>query len=364
MTLRRLLSGFVICLSLSIVAKAPVYHNEKFTLSPPSVIRTCCSFGADLSLGGIPFLKRTDITSISEIGLHHYLGDKEENNGNIYTRRGGFIDMGHLRDCADMTAFMYKLIISQKETDGVFTADLGTEGGPKTLTLNIPCNIDSLEAYQVAGKIAYDLSLWHEIATWFGTSYLPFVPERYSSFSPEDLYSNLLGVKLGISALKSDLDYDEAMTFLIHDVLDSLETVSTFDETYAAMEKVENIWWTKDKNLPSRKVLLKRYFDTDSCLSPWLIPSMHDVSPIVLVKPTSSLTNRYQLSIKLNYKFPLRAIFSSPIDRLITQKDFHRFVEYIEDDVDKLALKMEIKAERQEKRDLRKQNQALGAITG
>ena len=42
----------------------------------------------------------------------------------------------------------------------------------------------------------YQLSLWHEIATWYGWASFEAFPERASAFSPEDLYSNLLGAKL------------------------------------------------------------------------------------------------------------------------------------------------------------------------
>ena len=48
----------------------------------------------------------------------------------------------------------------------------------------------------MAQWIGFQLSIWHEIATWFGWSWTKTFPETASSFSPEDLYSNVLGVKL------------------------------------------------------------------------------------------------------------------------------------------------------------------------
>ncbi|MFT4734113.1 MAG: hypothetical protein ACI9K1_001068, partial [Arcticibacterium sp.] len=45
---------------------------------PPKIIRTCCSFGSDVKVTGIPFLKVSDISSINSLGKHVYLGNPEE----------------------------------------------------------------------------------------------------------------------------------------------------------------------------------------------------------------------------------------------------------------------------------------------
>ena len=59
-------------------AKAPVLSAKQIENPPPRIIRTCCSFGANMGFVGIPFAKKTDISSPSGIGPHVYLGDKEE----------------------------------------------------------------------------------------------------------------------------------------------------------------------------------------------------------------------------------------------------------------------------------------------
>ena len=356
--LSALLVGVVMLSVFPLFANPPVLTAEELNSPPPRIIRTCCSYGIDLGIAGLPSIKKTDITCIAELGPHHYMGTADEGNGIIYTKRGGFIDLGHLRDCADWTAYLYNLILSKHLNGDSITIDLGNEGGAKSLILVIPQPFDDLDAYQLAGKIAYDLSLWHEIATWFGASYVPMIPERYSSFSPEDLYSNLLGVKLGITALKSDLEYNDAMTMLISNMLDSLEAVSTIQETYVAMEKVENIWWSAEKPLPSKEILLKRYFDTDQSLVPWLVPGMVcDLPPYKLNKPDETFSSLYQLRIKVNYKFPINELLPAHIDRIITQKDFVAFMTYIKQDVADLNLKMTFRSELRQKRKDRKQHQ-------
>lgn len=280
----------------------------------------------------IPGVKLTEITSIEKIGPHHYLGDASEENGIIYSRRGGFIDMAHLRDQSDWTAYLYTQLV-ENEKQGNLSLILGHEGGEKTLNVIIPSNLNNIDLIHLAGKIAYDLSVWHEIATWFGASSIPFVPERYSSFSIEDPYSNLLGVTIGIQALQSELPYEQAVTQIIKKYLKDLDAVSNEAETFLAMEAVRDIWWTRDKKLPSSKVLLQRQLQVYPCLKPWLVPGWNSAnqatSELTVPEMASDgqyLNQFYQLEFKLNYKFPFHRIFPERKERNITQNDFDRML--------------------------------------
>lgn len=320
-------------------AKAPVLAENQPLPKPHRIIRTCCSFGTEMQMFALPGVKLTETTSIEKIGEHHYLGDPGEENGIVYSRRGGFIDMGHLRDQADWTAFLYTQLTENK-ANGSLSLLLGHEGGEKILKVDLPANLNNQDLVDLAGKIAYDLSVWHEIATWFGASTIPFVPERYSSFSIEDAYSNLLGVTIGIQALQSELPYEQAVTTLIDKYLNELEVVATESETYMAMESVRNIWWTRDKKLPSSKVLLERQIQVYPCLKPWLVPGMkpQNQGSAELSVPSQtyigqSLNNFYTLEFKLNYKFPFRKIFPERKERNITQNDFDRMLSQVEAEV-------------------------------
>lgn len=318
--------------SIILQAKAPVFPISQPDPKPHRIIRTCCSFGTEMRLFAIPGVKLTETTSLEKIGPHHYLGNTSEENGIIYSRRGGFIDMAHLRDQSDWTAYLYSQLLENKN-NGMLSMVLGREGGEKNLKVSIPSNIDNLDLIHLAGKIAYDLSVWHEIATWFGASTIPFVPERYSSFSFEDPYSNLLGVTIGIQALQSELPYEQAVTLIIKNYLKDLDAVSTEAETYLAMDAVHNIWWTRDKKLPSSKVLLKRELQVYHCLKPWLVPGWasqnNETSELEVPEFAVNgqpLNNFYQLEFKLNYKFPFRKMFPERKDRKITQNDFDRLI--------------------------------------
>lgn len=321
--------------AIALQAKAPIFPTSLPDPKPHRIIRTCCSFGTEMQLFAIPGVKLTETTSLEKIGPHHYLGDASEENGIIYSRRGGFIDMAHLRDQSDWTAFLYSQMLENKKK-GTFAMVLGREGGEKTLNVIIPTNFDNQDMIHLAGKIAYDLSVWHEIATWFGASTIPFVPERYSSFSIEDPYSNLLGVTIGMQAIQSELPYEQAVTQIIKKYLKDLDAVSNEAETFLAMEAVRDIWWTRDKKLPSSKVLLKRQLQVYPCLKPWLVPGWSSenqtTSELAVPEMTSdgqNLNQFYRLEFKLNYKFPFRKMFPERKERNITQNDFDRLLSQV-----------------------------------
>ena len=338
--------------TFQVLAKAPVMTKKELSVAPPRIIRTCCGFGVEVGIAGVPFAKKTDITSREIMGPHTFMGHKDERNGNIYTRRGGFLDMGHLRDCADWTAYLYNLIKAYQADDKFTHTELRNEGGAKSLVLNVPKEFNDEKIIQLAGKISYDLSLWHEISTWFGASYVPLVPERFSSFSPEDMYSNLLGVHLGMRAIRSNLDYNEAMTVELDKMLDSLEAVNTGAETFDAMLKVNQVWYTNEKKYPNKKLVLKRYIDLDSDFSPWLVPGYESqLPPYLLRKPDNTLSKYFELSLKLNFRFPVDSIIPERDDRIITQNDFDIFVGFIQAEINKEALKEEEKEIKKEKTD-------------
>jgi hypothetical protein len=320
--------------SPSLFAKAPILTSRDLAHPPPNVIRTCCAFGVELSIAHIPFARRNDITGLDEIGNHVFLGDSDEGNGILYAQQGGFIDVGHLRDYADWTAYLYTTIQACKH-DGIdtLTLNLGFEGGAKSLVIALSSIGEDVDEYELAGSMAYSLSLWHEIATWYGASYVPFIPERYSSFSPEDIYSNLLGVRLGIEALKSDLEFNEAMTQLLNKKLIELGATVTAAQTTLAFEAVEDIWWTREAALPGNQVLLKRYLDRGDYLSPWLLPQSEHQVGYQLKKPEAAMNAYYKLQVRVNNKIPSQVNAIRARGETITQLDFDELMSCIEDEL-------------------------------
>ncbi len=326
---------FYVLLCIPLNGRPLDWSDKKLTSPPPRIIRTCCSFGVDVKMAGIPFVRYNDITGLNLIGPHKYLGGKQEGNGILYTRLGGFVDIGHVRDQADWTAYLYHLIMKNRgEGQLSFIHKLGYEGGPKVLQIVIPTSMVDQDIMILAGRIAYDLSVWHEIGTWNGTSLIPMLPERYSAFSIEDAYSNLLGVRLGIEALKSDLPFEEAMTQILMTTLTELEALTTLEETHTAMLSVEGDWWSNRVRLPNANVIKKREFGIYPCIQPTLLPA--DTRQI-LETPTLCLpllnyhadpNQFYSIYIQLNNKFPVKEIFAANFNGIITQRDFPTLINF------------------------------------
>lgn len=247
--------------------------------------------------------------------------------------------MGHLRDIADFTAYLYLLIQDQRH-NGAFSLKLGNEGGMKTLTVNVPGKFTDEDVVHLAGRIAYDLSVWHEISTSYGASFIPLVPERYSSFSVEDAYSNLLGVHLGMKSILGSGEYESEMTVNVKEVLESLNAVKDRESTIEAMNAVKDIWWSGKAKLPSRKVLIKRQFEVYDCVYPMLINSEkieNSVENKVCVplesSSSESFNDFYKLSIKANFKIPVDKVFGQHVKEknIITQLDFPSLIKYAEE---------------------------------
>ncbi|WP_299190204.1 DUF4056 domain-containing protein [uncultured Aquimarina sp.] len=333
-----LLSVFITSININ-AQSIPVDDTIDLSKTPPRIIRACCAFGYDLKIWGIPFVSIDQVISIDDLNEHHYMGNKDEGTGTIYTNKGGFIDIGHLRDQIDWTRYLYTTIVHNKGK-GKVTIPLRNEAGRKTLYLNIPEDLSTDDSILLAGKITYDLSLWHEISTWFGASTIPFIPEKFSSFSVEDVYSNLLGIHIGMKTLHSKLPFNKAATLNIGTTLDSLGVVKTAKETYDAYDAIHNKWYTSKKRIPSSKITLKRDPDILHSSRPWIIPNQNSDSndAIILNVPLLNtkgepLTNFYQFTIDLNYRFPVEEIFPNRENNLINQNDFSVLLDRISNEI-------------------------------
>ncbi len=337
---KMMLFGFVIT-HITMHAQDMYTNDVDIKKIPPRIIRACCAFGYDLKIWGVPFISIDQVISIDDIGEHHYMGNKKEGTGTIYTQKGGFIDMGHLRDQIDWTRYLYTTILHYKGK-GKVILPLRNEAGRKTLHLNVPEQLSNSDCILLAGKIAYDLSLWHEISTWYGASTIPFVPEKFSSFSVEDVYSNLLGIHVGMKTLHSKFPFNQAATMIIESTLDSLAVVKTAKETYDAYDAVNNKWYTNKKRIPSKNITLERELDVLNSSRPWIILSHTTDSigdPVILNVPLINtegelLTNFYQFTIDPNYRFPVEEIFPDRESNFINQDDFGVLLSRINDELE------------------------------
>jgi len=332
-------------------------------------LRPCCAFGHDLMvrLGSVPVpgFRIGNIMEIEQVGPHTYdsgaftravqasanESGSRENNGLIYTCRGGFIDTAHVRDYVDWTTYL-AAELGRNLSRGV-TIELPDEGGRRRI-VSQPVDPDLIDRYGVtritlrlAQWIGFQLSVWHEIATWFGWSWVKTFPETASAFSPEDLYSNMLGVKI-IGALaerrsaRTEHLYNKAVDIWLALVLEHLEPVPQ-SVGIEAMRSIDGYWWDSSRRLPDKELTLRRNLDIDEMITPWLIPSERapeslleicgeNPKPVAIANPDSALdiplSNWVNLWIDVDDGLAAQSPFSE-IGRTLSQADFPRIIEAI-----------------------------------
>ncbi|WWE57707.1 DUF4056 domain-containing protein [Parasalinivibrio latis] len=246
----------------------------------PVGVRPCCAFGKDLKaqLGGVPvpFFSVGNVLDVESLGNHIYndgsqgvssslLGLGEEHNGLIYTEKGGFIDTAHVRDTADFTYFLFNEMRHRLGTS--YTIKLPAELRNRLVVLKArTTQLTDAEkenmAIHAAGLTAFRLAQWHEIAQWFGMESVGGFKELASAFSPEDLYSNMLGAKLAMAILAENPDasveaFGKSMDASLKATLEKLHAVSA-DETSQKIASLDGKWWDSSKRLPDKWVLLHR----------------------------------------------------------------------------------------------------------
>ena len=327
-------------------------------------LRPCCAFGAGLQtrLGSVPVLgfKLDNVIGVEDLGPHSYdsgllavdtsRGEflSSENNGLIYTCHGGFMDTAHVRDYADWMVFTTATLARHLHTGA--TIELPWEGGHRRLVLDA-VDAETLDTYGIRrlaiplGQwITFQLSLWHEIITWYGWSNYGAFPEYASAFSPEDLYSNLLGINLSAAVIYSraantDLVYDDTMTRFLEATLEALKAVPA-PEGERAIFAVDGLWWDSSRRLPDRALIRRRYMDYASPLEPWLVPDAQgdpicprSIEPVPLHIPqrvgSVELASLVRLEIDVAENLPIPFPFPRPPSRTITDADFPAIIEKI-----------------------------------
>lgn len=246
------------------------------------------------------------------LGRHDYADSAGEKNGMVYTCRGGFIDVGHLREAADRTAYLAsvthrKLMLGQT----VFTFRV-IEPSRYWVTISYPENWDDLcleERSEIAGEVSILLGqyfartslIWHEILTWYGFSSLGVFSENISAFSWEDPYSDLLGTCLAVWALRADgQTYDEAMTKLIDQTLRELD-VRPSEVARQAAEQIKGKWYSG--RFYFFVDMKSRNYDVgldDWEVTPWLVPGIcPDAEPQPCLAPSLDFLTEYGFEMEL-----------------------------------------------------------------
>ena len=349
----------------------PVQPEDIAAIPPPGHLRPCCAFGTGLHVSlmslTVPGVQLTNVIGLDDLGPHNYdngalafeasrpggTSFTDESNGLIYTCRGGFIDTAHVRDWADWSLFLGAMIGRNLESGLVI--DLPPEGGRRRVTIK-PVPPDHIRAHDrreiavpLAQWVAFQLSIWHEIATWYGWSAIALFPEEASAFSPEDLYSNLLGVKLSGSlvyqyAVTSEASYNENMNSALRMILQRMGAVPGESGRRAA-RAVDGQWWDSRVALPTKGLVTHRNFGIGTEVTPWLVvqapvsnedkaailAQCGEPAPIVLRNPDTCVTGVHfadyaAVEIEVDPALMARGF---PLPPTITQRDFPAIIEKI-----------------------------------
>lgn len=276
--------------------KANLFLNQKDQIELPKSVRPCCAFGNEQSveLGNVqvPLFHLPNTVDKDTIGPHIYgagqfnsrraVGKKLpqiENNGVMYTVRGGFIDMAHVRDTADNTIGLYYMIYPQLGKK--FTLELSPELGARKIEFDA-VDLSQLDndmrrqmAIKLAAFYAFKMAEGHEVSQWHGYESFPLFSELVSAYSIEDLYSNMLGAKLAAKLLTDNLatsfdDYNKNMTIWIHSALDVLGAYEA-SQTATIFKLIDGAWWDSATPIPNKYMVLRRNYNLTQAQTPALI---------------------------------------------------------------------------------------------
>lgn len=244
--------------------------------------RMCCALASNLPLhlgsAHVP-VDLGIVIAPQAIGPHSYSGEAPtpETNGIVYTRHGGFIDTGHTREYADLTAYL-TVHLRPLLARGEGTLRLDPRDGEMSVrvTSRVPDSALTSTTARIAQRIAFQVSVWVEITQYYGHTVIRGAEEQFSAFTPEDLYSNLLGTYLGAGAVASPLPYDRAMDALLADAFASLGATPAA-ETRRILAALAGRWWRGGTPWPSPALPIVRSFDIGPHVVPLLAPP--DVAP-------------------------------------------------------------------------------------
>lgn len=244
---------------------------------PP--LRACCALGHDLSVDLGPLrapISLDNVVDVEGLGPGRSGSPFDEQNGLLYTCQGGFIDTAHLRTTLDWTRFIARAL-----EGGALRISLPPSSGAVALELS-PTPEDGDPAAlrrRVAASVAYELAVWHEVLSHYAPTQFDAFGEAFSTFSPEDLYSDALGAALGERLLESEGAAEAGPSIVA--TLQSLGPRPRSD-TKAALDAVAGAWWDPSARLPDGALLRRHALPDPEMITPWQLPD-----PQVAGCPTS-----------------------------------------------------------------------------
>lgn len=250
------------------------------------------------------------------LGPHGYHLDLFERNGVVYTCRAGHVDVIHVRIAADWTAYLTaKSFKNIMDNEPYFSFGMAVDRSTNHVNISFPENWADLPqderaviAKEVATALgpylAFTMTTWHEILTWFGFKSVGFATEFPSAFSWEDSFSNLLGTIIAMRALQDETHpYNRALAIALDEEMDRLG-IQPAHIARRASEQVKGEWFTG--SFLFFVDIKKRNFDIgldDGEVTPTMLCCTgrcdEDVEPVSYPVPTLDVLEKHGFSIEL-----------------------------------------------------------------
>ncbi|GEM80682.1 DUF4056 domain-containing protein [Vibrio superstes] len=273
-----------------LIAGITLFSSASYAIDTPSGVRPCCAFGinmkSELGIVPVPFFRVNNIVELDDIHIHLYndgeqgvasslMGTGDESNGLIYTAKGGIIDTAHVRDTADYTLYLYSQIKGQLGTQKQIVLEDELRSRVIKLTekpVNMTPGEQEKAEIELSALLGYRLAQWHEVAQWFGYTSVAGFKEYPSAYSPEDLYSNMLGALITIEILEHNKtptkeQYQGAFSRIFLRKLKELEAQDK-DRTEEVMDDLDGKWWDSGKRLPDKWVVKTRDYQPRLTITP------------------------------------------------------------------------------------------------
>jgi hypothetical protein len=345
---RRLLKRiFGVSARIAIVTIIAVSASGCLSVGPKPLFRAGSCFGS---------LTKVSYHDLSDIGKHRLL----EHNGMIGTCRGGFIDLGHVRNGADLTKWVAKRLekkILAGETEHSFKL---TDPSRHYLKIKYPAGFNDLPleerqaiardiSIQASAYAIYWSTTWHEMITYLGWKPVG-INVLISALSPEDNYSNLLGAIIGAGAMRDEeLSYNAAVTKIMNDEFTMLG-IRPKDEVKEAAKNIYGVWYVGEGYFGSK--MLKRDLDIgleDNKQTPWLIPGLcEDAEPYSYTIPTLDF-ERYGFLIEYSIDPAMRkkttSILGCEFERLVPHTHFPKIMAHIVEQEAKITAERKLEEE-------------------
>ena len=290
-------------------------------------------------------ITKVNFHDLSDLGRHN----SSERNGMVGTCRWGFIDLGHLRNAADVTRWLATDIQAKMlKNEGQYKFSL-TDPSKHFVDINYPENWQELPesereaiskdiAIDIASYGAYTGTTWHEIITYLGWKPVG-IPVFISALAPEDNYSNLLGAIVGNIALKdTELSYNDAVTKVMNEEFTKLGIQPKADVKEAS-KRIYGVWYKGGGYFFAKT--LRRHLDIgvegDNEVAPWLIPGLCELADAHAYPVPDLDFSEYGFSVEYSIKPAIRKkvgrVLGEKVERIQPEVHFAKIMEHIHEDV-------------------------------